>query len=635
MNTTLTRGVLVALAASALTLALAPAGSSGQPRGTTYLDNGRIRVGVDLDDGGKISFLAPASGPRSGTNLVSGSEQSYYRNEPGQSPLWHANAAGGTVLTSSNDGRTIYTKTVPQATWPSPPPCQCTIEQWVTAEGSAVRVRNRLSNFLSDSRQYPATLQETPALYTLGAAYRLVTYDRDAPYTNGALREFTRADGGVIFSTPGPGFQATEHWAALVGEDDFGVGLVRPRRTQFAGIAGEPSAQPWQINGYLTASSLEILDANATYEYDYTLVVGSIPEIRTYAYRHRLDARPDYRFTRDRQGWSYWNARDRGFPISGALRVLVNQDDPQLIGPDGLWRAKQVPRIYVRGRWQTTQNRAEVFWRIPRLGESANRARTFEVVNDGLFHTYRVDLFRTPTYRGSVSRLRLDPIHSAEPRGLVDITCISWKPCPIDRRVEARLLGSDNVPFLDDFSSTLDGSFWWFGRNGVGPTVAVTDGRLELGMPAASKPDEGQDWISADVQTRCRLAGDFDVQVDFQLLDWPSANGVDVHFAAADNRTMVRHNSGREEIVAWFPPWSSSVADDGLTGSFRLRRRGNLVHGYVLGEGGWFELTRSRFDERTAFARLQVGANPAQFGRQPVRVSFDNFRISSGRLICP
>ena len=73
MKTTLTKGVLVALAASALTLVLAPIG--GQDGGVTYLDNGSIRLGVNLDDGGKITFLAPANGPRSGTNLVFQSEQ--------------------------------------------------------------------------------------------------------------------------------------------------------------------------------------------------------------------------------------------------------------------------------------------------------------------------------------------------------------------------------------------------------------------------------------------------------------------------------------------------------------------------------------------------------------------------------
>jgi hypothetical protein len=634
MNTTLIRGVRVALGALAVTLALAPAGSGGQAAGMTYLDNGRIRVGVDLDDGGKITFLAPSSGARSGTNLVFESEQSYYRPELGQSPPWGANADYATVLTSSNDGRTIYIKAVPLSIT-SRPTCECTIEQWVTIEGSAVHVRNRLSNFLSDATRYPAWFQELPALYTRGGAYRLITYDRGAPYTHGPLREGKHSDGGELFRTPGPAFFATEHWAALVGDDDFGVGLFEPERVLFAGVTGVPGLGDWAANGYLTAPTQEILDANATYEYRYTLIAGTVDAIRAYAYSHRPDSRPDYHFRTDRQSWYFRSAIDRGFPIRGALRISVEQEDPQAIGPESWWRAKQVPRIYVRGRWRTRQDIAEVFWRIPRLGESGNRARSFTVVNDGLFHTYRVDLFPSPTYRAVVTGLRLDPVNSAEPGGLVDITCISWKPCPVDRKSEARLLGNDGVPFLDDFSNGLDGDTWWVGRSGTGPTVSVADDQLELGMPAGSKPDPGQTWISANLQTRCRIKGDFDMQVDFRLLEWPPTNGVHVDFVVADERAMVRLNTGREEIVAWFPPWVSSIADDGMTGSYRVRRRGSWVFGYALTQGGWYEVARGRFFEPDAYARLQVGVDSTEFARQPVLVAFDNFRISSGRLVCP
>ena len=126
-----------------------------------------------------------------------------YRNEPGKPPFWHANGDSAVVLAGdSNDGRTIYTKAMPQTTWPTPPPCECTIEQWITIDGATVRVRNRLTNFLSDTRSLPASGQELPALYTLGPAYRLFTYVGAAPYSNGPLREYTRADGGQIFMSP-------------------------------------------------------------------------------------------------------------------------------------------------------------------------------------------------------------------------------------------------------------------------------------------------------------------------------------------------------------------------------------------------------------------------------------------------
>ena len=622
-------GVFLALV---LSLGLASPGSGSGLSGMTYLDNGVIRVGVNRDDGGKIAFLAAASGPRSGTNLVFQSEQSYYRNELGQPPFWAANADNATVLTSSNDGRTNYTKAVPQSL---PPTCECTIEQWVTIDGSAVHVRNRLSNYLSDAGRYPASYQELPALYTRGPAYRLITYDRGAPYTNGPLREGTHADGGELFQTPGPAFSATEHWAALVGDDDFGVGLFEPERVLFAGVAGVPGLGDWAVNGYLTAPTPEILDANATYEFRYTLIVGTVDAIRAYAYAHRPDNRPDYHFRTDRQSWSYWNATDRGFPISGALRVQLDQDDPQMIGPETWWRAKSVPRIYVRGRWRTRQNAAEVFWSVPGGGTAAERRRTFTVVPDGLFHTYRIDLFRTSTYRGAIGGLRLDPVFGPEPGGLVDITCISWKPCPINRKTEARFLGNDLIPFLDDFSADLDGQFWWVGRGGVGPTVTVANRQLELGIPPTSTPDPGQDWVAVNVQSRCMLQGDFDVEADFRLLEWPPANGVHVEFAVADDRMLVRSNDGREQLIAWFPLQSAAVDYEGLTGSLRLARTGRTITGYYRRQGAWAELTRFSFERRDAFIRLQVGGSSRELGQDSVLAAFDNLRINSGRLRCP
>jgi hypothetical protein len=85
--------------------------------------------------------------------------------------------------------------------------------------------------------------------------------------------------------------------------------------------------------------------------------------------------------------------------------------------------------------WHTTQSVAELFWgRAGDLSQfSGERVRPFQVVADGDFHTYRVDLFRSPGYTGAIDGLRLDPVADGEPGAWVDIACISWKPCPVNR----------------------------------------------------------------------------------------------------------------------------------------------------------------------------------------------------------
>ena len=67
-----------------------------------------------------------------------------------------------------------------------------------------MRVRSKLTNFLSDASAPQPDWNELPALYTQGGAHRLVTYTGRAP-TRGGLREYTSADGGQFFVRPGPG----------------------------------------------------------------------------------------------------------------------------------------------------------------------------------------------------------------------------------------------------------------------------------------------------------------------------------------------------------------------------------------------------------------------------------------------
>jgi hypothetical protein len=129
--------------------------------------------------------------------------------------------------------------------------------------------------------------------------------------------------------------QATEHWAALGGDDGFGVGIVEPLTTVIVAIPGtaEAAAYPWSVNGYLAPAASEIIDANADFSYSYSLVVGSLDSIRAYAVRHRVDSRPNYTFAHDRRYWWYYNATDRGLPIHGALPLVLVavavQDEPR------------------------------------------------------------------------------------------------------------------------------------------------------------------------------------------------------------------------------------------------------------------------------------------------------------------
>jgi hypothetical protein len=359
-----TRMRLLGLLLSTVSALALPCADSAAARGAgvTYLANGTIRVGVDFDDGGKITYLARARVPAA--DVIDGVQQSYYDGN------WHVAAAGGEVLASTNDGRTIYTKVVPHSD--DGKPCACVFETWVTLQGRSVQVLNRLTSDRRNTSPQPPTWQELPALYTTGTAYRLFTYDGPSPYTSAPVRRIAEHAGR--FFVPGSSFAATEHWVALVGTGGRGVGLFVPEVSRFSGIpgtsAGVEEAGP---NGYLTATTPEILDGPVVYSYRYALVLGTVRQIRAYAVAHRPDDRPAYSFRTERSHWWHLNAADEGSP-RGALRIRLEHDDPQLIGPEQRWEAKKAPLLYVRGAWHTSQSVAEIFWSLLRAWARADLA---------------------------------------------------------------------------------------------------------------------------------------------------------------------------------------------------------------------------------------------------------------------
>jgi hypothetical protein len=593
----------------------------------SVLDNGTIRAAVDLGRGGALTWLSRTRGEHA-DNLLLQSDQSYWGGPFGAdgSPTWHGFQEATTVVAHSNNGRTLYVRSV----WTG---CECALETWVTLHGNAAVVRNRLTNYRTDTTFYPPALQELPALYTVGP-YRLVTYDGNAPWTHATTHELTDFAQFPIFSPQHFELSTPEHWAALLDAGGFGVGLVEPDLVDFAGVAGNADAYP---SGYLAGERPELLDANVVYSYTYTLVVGTLEQIRAYAYVHRPDPRPTYLFAHDRRHFVQVNATDNGFPIDGALRIRTEQNDPQLVGPSAEWPARSVPYLYVRGAWHVGQTRAELFWSRPNAVDRFTAARSvpFSVFPDGLFHTYRIRLARRYAYTGTIAGIRLDPVEGAEPGGWIDLTCISWKRCPVDARAERRLEANEGrVPLLDSFD-TLDTSFWSVTGNSPGATAGVGNGALVVDVAAAAQPLPGQGFISAGVYSRCTLAGDFDAQVDYRLDDWPPNNSVNLNFSVG-NRTIFRHNDGGEWLSTYFPPGpGGNVTDADTTGSMRLVRTGGLVRGYYLDHTDtWQVVGDATITRDPVNVSLSIYTNRSVAGARAVQVAFDNFRVTRGLIEC-
>ncbi|MEI9898227.1 MAG: hypothetical protein WDN28_31320 [Chthoniobacter sp.] len=176
----------------------------------SWLDDGVIRLGVDLEIGGAITWLS-----RSGdtTNLINSYDwgrqvqMSYYAGPVpfisgakhpakyweglGWNPIQVGDAYGhrSRLLEQRNDGHSLYVKCIPMQ-WPlEDVPGECTFESWLELEGPVVHARCRLVNARSDRTLYPARTQELPAVYTNGPWHRIISYTGARPFAHDATTQ--------------------------------------------------------------------------------------------------------------------------------------------------------------------------------------------------------------------------------------------------------------------------------------------------------------------------------------------------------------------------------------------------------------------------------------------------------------
>ena len=418
----------------------------------SYIENDSIRLGVDLNLGGVITYLAPVTNHE--LNVINSHDWgrqvqlSYYSgpipfNPPGTTMAtnwsfigWNPIQTGDDygfkpqVLKHTNTGHALYTKLIPMQ-WPlKNVPGECECEVWLELDGPVVKARCRLTNHRADHTQYRARPQELPAVYVNAPFCRLMTYRGDKPFTGDALSQMT---GRLDLDGHWTNWMATENWAAQVNDAGWGLGVWNPDALVFSGGffgapgIGGPLDDP---TGYIAPNRYEILDHNIVYDYHYELILGAVEEIRAHVYRHAV--RPTsltYHFERDRQGWYYADVTDAGWPIRGELEVRLERPHPQIFSPNFFMRAEAARQLTIEAAFNTGQTNATVCWRrLDNKDFVETQAQNFAVVPDGQFHRYEVNLGASPEYRGVITQLRLDVLPANNQAARVRLKSVTLGP---------------------------------------------------------------------------------------------------------------------------------------------------------------------------------------------------------------
>jgi hypothetical protein len=416
----------------------------------TFLDNGEVRIGMDLALGGAVTFIASKDHPANIINSADLGRQIQMSHYSGPWPFvvgdkkpnpswaglgWNPIQTGDCYMNPSkvvehkNDGRELYIKCLPMQ-WPlNDVPGDCVFETWTTLEGPVIHMRFRCTNQRQDQTQYRPCPQELPAVYTISKLWRLMSYTGDQPFTQAPLTHVTND-----WHKPWPWtrFTATERWAALVNENDWGLGVFKNDGGEFhGGIHGDGrSVDPKHgSTAYVAPIHMENLDHNIIYEHRTEFMVGQLADLRKRFNQMATKTLPAWNFAKDRQHWTLRNATDQGFPMNGEWRIKFDDQRPRLESGTQCWRAENAPALHLELAYTGPATAARVYWK--RLDDDkydARKSLTLTLNSDGQFHPYRLDLGSSPEYRHLITGLAIEPVAQPRPGAAMALKTIGLAP---------------------------------------------------------------------------------------------------------------------------------------------------------------------------------------------------------------
>lgn len=162
---------------------------------------------------------------------------------------------------------------------------------------------------------------------------------------------------------------------------------------------------------------------------------------------------------------------------------------------------------------------------------------------------------------------------------------------------------------------------------GTGPTATEANGGVDLFIPGNAQPDAQKSLMAVNVLGKCKLTGDFDLQLDYSLVAWPPKNGVRLGLAAGNYSVQRTSNPAYTDnrYATDFTGPTTSVATQDTTGRLRLARAGGLISGYYLSKGSWVLIASTGGSTDPVSYGIAAWTDPLNFGKSDVRVNVKHF----------
>lgn len=277
------------------------------------LRNSCITLRQDLRRGGSICHISANGTPRNLVNIFDEGryiQQSYYagkrvdRRHEGQSPNWspwqwnpiqggNYNRKGARIVKWEKSDSALYIACVPMLWDMDAHEAEALMEQWTSLEGNTIKVKNRISCHRGKDiygKKAVKNDQEIPAIYPISSLKHLYSYFGSKPFSDDALDnpEVTEIKMGVPGSFWGKYPNVTEKWMAFVDDNMWGMGVYSPKAARFLAGRFSPHTDGEALSiatSYIAPLCTAALTRNSVFEYEYYIVIDSLPQIRKTIYQ--------------------------------------------------------------------------------------------------------------------------------------------------------------------------------------------------------------------------------------------------------------------------------------------------------------------------------------------------------------
>lgn len=201
------------------------------------------------------------------------------------------------------------------------------------------------------------------------------------------------------------------------------------------------------------------------------------------------------------------------------------------------------------------------------------------------------------------------------------------------------------APLDEGFEDGIRDASLWHQISDPGSAIGAVGGRLVVSIAGDAVPGGPFNQIAAHWGSQCSLPGDFDYQVDYELLTWPQHGG---YFAALN--AFFGDAAVARMSTPFDPPFDESygawrggadfafngINTTDLDGTMRLVRSAGTVFAYYRsGDSDWNLIFTGGGVTGVTVVGMGLSTPANLFGHMDGSVAYDNFRLNSGELSCP